>query len=198
MPSFQSSLPLPFDTDSSTAALVAEMELMGKLQDLQGDFSSMMTDIGKDLADCDIRRVQFYLNNVFNTNEFHNCKNIDEVLHKLCHDNYLHTFNTYNLKFLVRLSRKSNDAIQKYEEKKEEFFETTTVTEFQQAVVRRVQTVILRRMTTVTIRIPEEYCSARTTKDVEELAMNTLRDRHSVHVWHQDNCDTKWCPWVII
>ena len=71
-------------TDSSTAALVADVEVVGGLQDLESDFSSMMTDTRKDLANCDIGEVQFYLDDLFDVDEFRTCQNIDEVLRKLC------------------------------------------------------------------------------------------------------------------
>ena len=82
-------------TDPSTAALVADVEVVGGLQDLESDFSSMMTDTRKDLANCDIGEVQFYLDDLFDVAEFRTCQNIDEVLRKLRRDR-IATSDTWN------------------------------------------------------------------------------------------------------
>ena len=167
-------------TDSSTAALVADVEVVGGLQELESDFSSMMTDTRKDLADCDIGEVQFYLDDLFGVNEFGKYQNIDEVLRKLRRDH----IDTFNIRYLERLVSRfhQSDAIiktiEKYEEKKEEFLRATAVKEFQQAVVSRAETVTPRRMATVTIRIPEEYGIPHTMKDVEKLAKKAFKGRH--------------------
>ena len=87
--SVQPSSPQPGDsdassessTDSSTAALVADVEVVGGLQDLESDLSSMMTDTRKDFANCGISEVQFYLDGLFDVAEFCKYQNIDEVLH---------------------------------------------------------------------------------------------------------------------
>ena len=186
--SVQPSSPPPCDsdtssdssTDPSTAALVADVEVVGGLQDLESDFSSMMTDTRKDLANCDIGEVQFYLDDLFEVEEFRKYQNIDEVLRKLRRDH----IDTFNIRYLERLISRfhQSDAIlktiEKYEEKKEEFLRTTTVTEFQQAVVSRAEIVTPRKMATVTIRIPEEYGIPRTMKDVEKLAKKAFKGRH--------------------
>ena len=186
--SVQPSSPPPCDsdtstdtsTDPSTAALVADVEVVGGLQDLESDFSSMMTDTRKDLANCDIGEVQFYLDDLFEVEEFRKYQNIDEVLRKLRREH----LDTFNIRYLERLVSRfhQSDAIlktiEKYEEKKEEFLRTTTVTEFQQAVVSRAETVTPRKMATVTIKIPEEYGIPRTMKDVEKLAKKAFKGRH--------------------
>ena len=167
-------------TDPFTAALVADVEVVGGLQDLESDFSSMMTDTRKDLANCDIGEVQFYLDDLFEVEEFRKYQNIDEVLRKLRREH----LDTFNIRYLERLVSRfhQSDAIiktiKKYEERKEEFLRTTTVKGFQQAVVSRAETVTPRRMATVTIRIPEEYSIPRTMKDVEKLAKKAFKGRH--------------------
>ena len=181
--SVQPSSPQPGDssdssTDTSTAALVADVEVVGGLQELECDFSSMMTDTRKDLADCDIGEVQFYLDDLFEVKEFHKYQNIDEVLRKLRRD-HIGTFNIRDLKLLVNQFHQSDaiiKTIEKYEEKKGDFLRATAVKEFQQAVVSRAETVIPRRMATVMIGIPEEYGVPRTMKDVEELAKEAFKD----------------------
>ena len=115
--------PLPCDsdtssessTDSSTAALVADVEVVGGLQDLESNFSSMMTDTRKDLADCDIGEVQFYMDGLFDVDEFRKCQNVDEVLRKLRRDH----IDTFNIRYLERLVSRfhQSDAIIKTIEK---------------------------------------------------------------------------------
>ena len=156
------------------------MKVVGGLQNLESDFSNMMTDTRKDLADCDIGEVQFYLDDLFDVDEFRKCKNIDEVLRKLRRDR-IDTFNIRYLECLVSRFHQSNaiiKTIEKYEEKKEEFLRDTTVREFQQAVVSRAETVLPRGMAAVTIKIPKEYGVPRTMKDVEELAKKAFKGHH--------------------
>ena len=188
MSTAQPSSPQPADsdassdtsTDPSTAALVADVEVVGGLQNLESDFSNMMTETRKDLANCDIGEVQFYLDDLFEVEEFRKYQNIDEVLRKLRRDH----IDTFNIRYLERLVSRfhQSDAIvktiEKYEEKKEEFLRATAVKEFQQAVVSRAETVTPRRMATVTIRIPEECSIPRTMKDVEKLAKKAFKGRH--------------------
>ena len=156
------------------------MKVVGGLQDLESDFSNMMTDTRKDLADCDISEVQFYLDDLFDVDEFRTCQNIDEVLRKLRHDR-IDTFNIRYLECLVSRFHQNKaiiKTIEKYEEKKEEFLRATTVKEFQQAVVSRAESVLPRGMAAVTIKIPKEYSVPRTMKDVEELAKKAFKDHH--------------------
>ena len=188
MSTAQPSSPQPADsdassdtsTDPSTAALVADVEVVGGLQNLESDFSNMMTETRKDLANCDIGEVQFYLDDLFGVDEFGKYKNIDAVLRKL-RRNHIDTFNIRYLKHLVNRFHQSDaiiKTIEKYEEKKEEFLRATTVKKFQQAVVSRAETVTPKRMATVTIKIPEEYGIPRTMKDVEKLAKKAFKGRH--------------------
>ena len=156
------------------------MKVVSELQDLESDFSDMMTDTKKDLADCDIGDIQFYLDDLIGIDEFRKCQNIDEVLRKLRRDH----IDTFNIRYLERLISRfhQSDAIiktiEKYEEKKEEFLRATTVKEFQQAVVSRAETVLPRGMAAVTIKIPKEYGVPRTMKDVEELAKKAFKGHH--------------------
>ena len=153
---------------------------MSGLQDLESDFSSMMMATRKDLANCKIEDIQFYLADLLGDVEFHKCQNIDEVLCKLRRDR----IDTFNIRYLERLVRECHqsdaiiETIEKYEEKKEEFLRATTVKEFQQAVVSKAETVLLKRMATVTIKMPKDYGVLRTMKDVEELAKKAFKGHH--------------------
>ena len=192
----QPSLPQSCDTDYSThssthlstdpstnpsiAELVADVEVVGGLQDLESDFSSMMMDTRKDLTNCNIGDIQFYLDDLFGVEEFRNCQNIDEVLRKLRRD-HIDTFNIRYLEQIISRFHQNEAIVQKikeYEEKKEEFLRATTVKEFQQAVVSKAEAVTPKGMAAVTIKIPKEYGVPRTMKDVEELAKKAFKGHH--------------------
>ena len=58
-----------------------------------------MTETRKDLRECDIAELQFYLDDLFGVDEFRKCQNIDEVLRKLRRDH----IDTFNVKYLEQL-----------------------------------------------------------------------------------------------
>ena len=168
------------DPLNDDAALKADVKVVSDLQGLENDFSGMITDTREDLKECDIGKLQFYLDDLFGIDEFRKCNNIDEVLRKLRRDR----IDTFNIRYLEQLISKfhQNEAIVKkikeYEEKKEEFLRTTTVKAFQQAVVSKAETVTPKGMAAVTIKIPKEFAIPRTMKDVEELAKKGFKGRH--------------------
>ena len=182
-------LPLPapprpanVDTGPSIdeATIDANVKVISDLQSLENNFSDMMTDTRKDLKECDLADLQFYLDDLFGVDEFRKCHTTDEVLRKLRRDR-IDTFNIRYLKQLVSRYHQSEAIVKKikeYEEKKEEFLRATTVKEFQQAVVSKAETVIPKGMAAVTIKIPKEYGFPRTMKDVEELAKKGFKSLH--------------------
>ena len=170
---------------------MADVEVVGGLQDLESDFSSMMTDTRKDLADCDIGEVQFYLDSLFDVDEFRKYQNIDEVLRKLRRDH----IDTFNIRYLERLISRfhQSDAIiktiEKYEEKKEEFLRATAVKEFQQAVVSRAETLTPRRMANtrgVRYTTYNERCGKACQKSIQRSSQRLGQDKcHTrVHCYH--------------
>ena len=163
----------PSTTNGIDAALIdADVKVISDLYGLESELTNMMTDTRKDLKDCDIAEVQFFLDDLVGVDEFRKCQNIDEVLRKLRHDR----IDTFNINYLERLVSRfhKNEAIVKkieeYEEKKEEFLRDTTVKQFQQAVISKAEAVIPKGMAKVIIKIPRVYGAPRTMKDVEELA----------------------------
>ena len=93
-------------TDPSTdLSIVADVEVVGGLQDLESDFSNIFTDVRKDLAKCDVTEVRFFLADLFENEKFNKCRTIDEVLRKLrC--GHVDTFNVYYLECLIsRISK---------------------------------------------------------------------------------------------
>ena len=178
--------PLPQQANKETeppiddAAVEADLRVISDLQGLENDFSGMMTETRKDLKECDIAELQFYLDDLFGVDEFRKCQNIDEVLRKLRRDR----IDTFNIRYLEQLINRfhQNEAIVKkieeYKEKKEEFLRATTVKEFQQAVVSKAEAVTPKGMAAVSIKIPGEYGIPRTMEDVEKLAKKGFKGRH--------------------
>ena len=168
------------DPSIDDAAVVADVKVISDLQGLENDFSNMMIDTREDLKECDIEKLQFYLDDLIGVDEFRKCNSIDEVLRKLRSDR----IDTFNIKYLEQLVGRfhQNKAIvqkiEEYEKKKEEFLKATTVKEFQQAVVSKAEAVTPKGMVTVTIKIPKEYGAPRTMKDVEELAKKGFKSCH--------------------
>ena len=168
------------DPTIDDAAVEANVKVISDLQGLENDFSDMMTDTRKDLRECDIAELQFYLDDLFGVDEFRKCQNIDEVLRKLRRD-HIDTFNVRYLEQLISRFHKNEAIVKKieeYEEKKEEFLRATTVKEFQQAVISKAESVTPKGMAAVTIKIPEEYGVPRTMKDVEKLAKKGFKGIH--------------------
>ena len=161
-------------------AVEVDVKVINDLQGLEYNFADMMTDTRKDLRECDIAELQFFLDDLFGVDDFRNCHTIDEVLRKLRRD----CIDTFNIRYLEQLISRfhKNEAIvnkiKEYEEKKEEFLRATTVKEFQQAVVSKAEAVTPKGMASVTIKIPKEYGAPRTMKDVEELAKKGFKGRH--------------------
>ena len=170
------------ETDPSIddTGLKADVQVISDLQNLERDFSGIMIDTREDLKKCDIEKIQFYLDVLLGVDEFRKCKNIDEVLRKLRCDH----IDTFNIRYLEQLISQfhQNEAIVKkikeYKEKKEKFLTDTTVKKFQQAVVSKAEALIPKGMVAVTIKIPEDYGSPCTMKDVEKLAKKGFEGRY--------------------
>ena len=180
VPALQQQANAETDTPIDDAALEADVKVISDLQGLENDFSNMMIDTREDLKECDIEKLQFYLDDLIGVDEFRKCNSIDELLRKLRSDR-IDTFNIRYLEQLVSRFHQNESIVQKieeYEEKKDEFLRATTVKEFQQAVVSKAEAVTPKGMVTVTIKIPKEYGAPRTMKDVEELAKKGFKGRH--------------------
>ena len=127
-------------TSDAKAEIVVDGKIVRQLRDLVSDYSLMLTDFREQLKSCDISRAQFFLNNLFNTDIFTSCDNIEQLLKQLCH-RYVDTFNVYYLQKLATCLERDdvNQLVQQYEEKKEKFLEDTTVLDFQKAVVSKTK-----------------------------------------------------------
>ena len=161
-------------TALSTADVEADVKVVRGIQDLESSFSNMLLDIKDNLASCDISSMQFFLNDLFDSDEFNSCDSVDKLLRQL-RQGHVDTFNVYYLQQLISRFHQSDAAIksiEEYEEKKEQFLDATTVKEFQQAIVSKAETLPPKGMAEMTIRIPSncKVKNLRTLKDVEELA----------------------------
>ena len=172
--------------------------LVHGLQDLERDFSNIFTDARKDPAKCDVTEMRFFLADLFENNKFTECQTIDEVLRKI-RRGHVDTFKVYYLECLISQFHRSDDimkSIEEYIKKKEQFLKTTTVQEFQQAVVSRAESVYPKGMAEVTIKILNiSESNRRTMKDIEKLTKRAFKGLHkdlvrinvtpcSVHHYH--------------
>ena len=83
-------------TSDSKAEIEADGNMVRELRDLVSNYSLMLTKFRRLLAGCDISEARFFLNNLFNTDIFTSCDNIEQLLNQLCH-RYVDIFNVYYL-----------------------------------------------------------------------------------------------------
>ena len=155
------------------------MKVVRGIQDLESSFSKMLLNLTDTLANCNISKMQFFFNDLFDTDEFSNCDTIEKVLRQL-RQGHVDTFNIYYLQQLISQCKQSDDvnkSFKEYEERIDKFLEDTTVKEFQQAIVSRAETLPPKGMAEMTIRIPSmcKIKNLRTMKDVEELAKRSFQ-----------------------
>ena len=151
--------------------------MVRELRDLVSDYSLMLTKFRRLLAGCDISEARFFLNNLFNTDIFTSCNDIEQLLNQLCH-RYVDTFNVYYLQKLATCLERNdiNQLVQQYEEKKEKFLEDTTVLEFHKAVISKAKQLLPKEMVKVAIRIPVHLATKKILRDMERLAFEAFED----------------------
>ena len=182
-PSIDPSTKLSTDFSTAALAIVADVEVVGGLQDLESDFSNIFTDTRKDLAKCNVKEMRFFLADLFENEEFNECRTIEEVLRKLRMCGHVDTFNVYYLECLISRFHRSDaimKSIEEYIKKKEKFLKTTTVQNFQQAVMSRAEAVRPKGMAEVTIKVLNiSEKNIRTMNDVEKLAKRAFEGHHN-------------------
>ena len=186
-------LPLPLSPESTDsgaelisdvkAEIKADAKIVRELRDLVSDYSLMLTKFRRLLAGCDISEARFFLNNLFNTDIFTSCDNIEQLLNQLCH-RYVDTFNVYYLQKLATCLERNdvNQLIQKYVEKKKKFLEDTTVLDFQKAVISKTKPSLPNGMVDVVIKIPKRLATEKILRDMEVLAMEAFGDNQNSFV----------------
>ena len=115
--------------------------MVRQLLDLVSDYSLMLTNFRQLLTGCDISGALFFFNNLFDTDIFTSCDNIEQLLNRLCHHLYVDIFNIYYLQKLATCLERDdvNHLVQQYEEKKKKFLLDTTVLDFQKAIVSKAK-----------------------------------------------------------
>ena len=148
-----------------------------QLIELESLFSRMLADVMEDLANCDLCKARFFLNDLFETNDFSECNTIGDILQRL-RQGYINTFNIHSLQELLTClnEKKLTKVVKAYEKKKERFLQKTTVLEFQRAVVSRVTPVLQNGRALVTMKVPKKLAWTRTLKDIEYLALEGFEE----------------------
>ena len=170
-------------TGASGAEIRVNVEVVKRLQDLKRCFSSMLTNIRRLYADCDLAEMQFFLHDLLDAEEFKKCATIDDILEQL-RQGHVDTFNIHCLEQLAAHFQRHevDEMIDEYNRKKNKFLTETVITEFHQAVASRVVPVLPGGKASVTIKIPRKLASRRTLKDMEELAGKAFGDYYESFV----------------
>ena len=118
----------------------------------------------------DVAEISFFLNDLFDTDEYDDCNTIANILIKL-RKNRLDTFNTHSLECLAKES--GEDSMKKlvndYIVEKKQFLQDTLVTDFHKLVFNKAEPVLPEAMKEITILIPTSLANTRTLKDMETL-----------------------------
>ena len=168
----------PPPPDEIEAEVKANVEVVEKLQGLEGFFSRTLVKIVRFLKlNCDLSEAQLFLDTFIGTEDFSSCDNFDKLIRLLQRD-HIDIFNTSRLQeFVASFERvELTGFVDAYEEQKQSFLKNTTVLNFQRAVVSRVEPVLPKGRAVVTIKIPKKMASHRTLKDIEELAMEGFEE----------------------
>ena len=182
-PSVSAALPPPTLTStsaptcSSVVKIRAKDDVVSDLNELEVKFGCMIVRVKNLLEEkCKVSDTKTFLNSAMGIGELNDCDNFDKLLEQLLR-NKIGVFNIIVLQNLARLvSNEMTEVVEAYNRKKEEFLNTRTVLDFQQAVVNKVQPILTSRMATVTITIPEEMASCRMLKDIEKIAMKGFEE----------------------
>ena len=165
----------------------------------------MLNNFGSTLANCcssEFSNAKHSLNRNYGNQEFSNCANIDELIDQLCHGQHIGPFNIYRLKSLLNFFVSQKEALTKiideYEEKKGVFFKSTTITQFQRAVVERVEPILQNGKVRVTIKIIPRKMEKeiQTLSDIEDVALNAFEDSQKLLVHMHADPGSVIISWV--
>ena len=191
--------PNPLSPDEVEAEVKANVEVVKKLQGLEGFFSRTLVKVVRFLKlNCNLSEAQLFLDTFIGTEDFSNCDNFDKLIRLLQRD-HINIFNTSRLQeFVASFERvELTGFVDAYEEQKQSFLKNTTVLNFQRAVVSRVEPVLPKGRAVVTIKIPKEMASHRTLKDIEELAMKGFKEKYKSFVRLHAEAGSIIISWVI-
>ena len=181
---------LIFSVTEFEAEVQANAVVIGQLQNLETSFGVMLSNFGSIIENCssEFSKARTFLNRVCGSREFSDCRDIDELIDQLCQGHHIDPFNIYRLKsllnFFVSKQEPLTKIVEEYEVKKEMFLKSTTITQFQQAVVERVEPILQKGRVRVTIKFVSQTLdgSHLTLKDIEDLALNGFEDNQKLLV----------------
>lgn len=140
----------------------------------------MLTKLRHHFAKRYLKDARFFLNDLFQTDDFSNCQDFGEILTRLRRQLYIDTFNIYFLQKLVANFKKSKliKLVNEYEQQKEKFLEDTTVSSFQQAIVSRIPPKPPSGKVCLTIKIPIDQSALcqPTLRDIKQLARKGFKE----------------------
>ena len=167
-------------TDEIKAEIEADVTVVSNLKDLEISFGRMIVRVKRHLEKCDLSDAKLFLYSAIGTKVFSGCDNFGELLEKLQQD-HIDVFNITLLQQLManfELDKSTNEVIEAYNEKMENFLKQTSILEFQRAVVSRVEPILARGMAEVTITISEDKTYDRTLMDIQKLAKKGFKECH--------------------
>ena len=160
------------------AEIKAGIAVVKELQELENFYSHTLVKVVRFLkTNCDLSEAQLFLDVATGTEEFSHCDNFNKLIRQLQRDQ-IDVFNISRLQKLVACFDKDEltELVKLYEKEKDNFLKSTTVLDFQHAVVTRVKPGLHIGEVNVTIKIPQKMASHRTLKDIEELAMEGFEE----------------------
>ena len=167
--------------DKPEAVIHADVNVVRRLLELESSFSCMLTKLRHHFAKRYLKDARFFLDDVFQTDDFRDCQSFEEILIRLRRQLYIDTFNIYYLQKLVAIFKKNKliKLVNEYEQQKKEFFQDTTVVSFQQAIVSRIRPELPSGKVCLTIKIPIDQSAAHcqpTLRDIEWLARKGFKE----------------------
>ena len=164
--------------DKIEVKIEADRAVVRDLKVLEYSFGLMLVEVKRllDHNNCDLSIGLFFLDSVIDSEDFIGCDNFEKLVRQL-QQGHIDVFNVSILQQLVDRfdNPELTKVIDEYNEKKESFLKSTSVLEFQRAVVSRVGPVPVSRMTIV---ISEEMASRRTLKDIQKIAEGAFEEHH--------------------
>ena len=167
-------------TDGIETEIEADVTVVNNLKELESSFGRMIVRVKRHLEKCDLYEAKLFLFSTIGTKVFSGCKNFGELLEKLQLD-HIDVFNISLLQQLVAnfdKDKSTDEVIEAYIEKLENFLKQTKIVEFQRAVVSRVEPILASGMAVVTITISKEASYDRTLMDIQKLAKKGFKECH--------------------
>ena len=170
----------PCSAPVTTDEIKADVTVVSNLKDLEDSFGCMIVRVKRHLEKCNLSEAKLFLYSAIGTKAFSGCDNFEKLLQQLQQD-HIDVFNISILKQLMAIFEKdvsTDEVIEAYNEKIENFLQQTTVLDFQRAVVSRVEPILASGMAEVTITISEDVSYDRTLMDIQKLAKKAFQECH--------------------